>query len=313
MVPTRRGRDIDLTQIPHAAAAEQWPGASTSRDTAHPMPVSPSVTPIQAALPKVSCATCRLREMCLPAGLSPDDLERLESIVDARRSLRRGETLFRNGDRFDAIYAVRSGFFKTCLTSPDRRDQVIGFQMAGDLLGLDGIGSGQHSCEAVALEDSNVCVIPYDALENVSRDTVALQRQLHRMLSREIVREQGVMLLLGSMRAEERVAAFVLNLWKRLELHGPSVSTLVLRMTREELGTYLGLTIETVSRCFSKLHDDSVLAVRQRNIRILDRGALDRLVNGRPAPPAVALATGTSGPAAGCGAGANSAGGMSLP
>jgi CRP/FNR family transcriptional regulator len=178
---------------------------------------------------------------------------------------------------------VRTGFFKTCVSSEDGRDQVTGFQMAGELLGLDGIGTDKHTCDAVALEDSQVCVIPYHQLEDLSREFSDLQRQFHKIMSREIVRDHGVMLLLGSMRAEERLAAFLLNLTQRLRTRGFSASSLVLRMTREEIGSYLGLKLETVSRTFSKFQDDGILEVKQRQIRVLDQNALQALVNGSTA------------------------------
>jgi CRP/FNR family transcriptional regulator len=178
------------------------------------------------------------------------------------------------------LNAVRTGFFKTRVSAEDGRDQVTGFQMAGELLGLDGIGTERHTCDAVALEDSQVCTIPFVQLEALSREFGELQRQFHKVMSREIVRDHGVMLLLGSMRAEERLAAFLLNLAKRLQARGFSPSALVLRMTREEIGSYLGLKLETVSRSFSKFQADGVLAVRQREIRILDQTALQGLLNG---------------------------------
>jgi len=152
--------------------------------------------------------------------------------------------------------------------------------MAGELLGLDGIGTDRHTCDAIALEDSQVCVIPYHQLADLSRELSDLQRQFHKIMSREIVRDHGVMLLLGSMRAEERLAAFLLNLTQRLRARGFSPSSLVLRMTREEIGTYLGLKLETVSRCFSKFQDDGILAVKQRHIRVLDPAALQAIVGG---------------------------------
>ncbi|HEY1092219.1 MAG TPA: helix-turn-helix domain-containing protein, partial [Burkholderiaceae bacterium] len=226
---------------------------------------------------------CNLRELCLPSSpvsLTQQEFARLDALVATRRKLRRGETLFRCGEAFSAVYAVRTGFFKTRVSSEDGRDQVTGFQMAGELLGLDGISTDQHNCDAVALEDSQVCVIPYAQLEALSREFTQLQRQFHRIMSREIVRDHGVMLLLGSMRAEERLAAFLLNLAHRLQARGFSPSALVLRMSREEIGTYLGLKLETVSRCFSKFQEDGVLQVKQRQIRILDQDALERLVNG---------------------------------
>ena len=229
---------------------------------------------------KVACSSCNLRELCLPVGMSHDQLERLDTMVATRRTVPRGDTLFRVGDDFAALYAVRTGFFKTCVSSEDGRDQVTGFQMAGELLGLDGIGTERHTCDAVALEDSQVCVIPFGDLENLSREFSDLQRQFHKIMSREIVRDHGVMLLLGSMRAEERLAAFLVNLTQRLKTRGFSESSLILRMTREEIGSYLGLKLETVSRTFSKFQDDGLLEVKQRHIRVLDAAALQKLVNG---------------------------------
>ena len=229
---------------------------------------------------KVACSSCNLRELCLPVGLSRDNLDRLDTLVGSRRAVARGESLFRAGEAFLSLYAVRTGFFKTCVSSEDGRDQVTGFQMAGELLGLDGISTDIHTCDAVALEDSQVCVIPYAQLEDLSREFSELQHQFHKIMSREIVRDHGVMLLLGSMRAEERLAAFLLNLTQRLQARGFSASSLILRMTREEIGSYLGLKLETVSRTFSKFQDEGMLDVKQRQIRILDQDKLQSLVSG---------------------------------
>ena len=231
---------------------------------------------------KVACSSCNLRELCLPVGMSNDQLDQLDTMVATRRSVARGDTLFRAGDDFQSLYAVRTGFFKTCVSSEDGRDQVTGFQMAGELLGLDGIGTEKHTCDAVALEDSQVCVIPYHQLEDLSREFSDLQRQFHKIMSREIVRDHGVMLLLGSMRAEARLAAFLLNLTQRLQARGFSATSLVLRMTREEIGSYLGLKLETVSRAFSRFQEDGLLEVKQRDIRVLDEPGLRRLLNDSP-------------------------------
>jgi CRP/FNR family transcriptional regulator, anaerobic regulatory protein len=236
--------------------------------------------PIRIEPFKVACSNCNLREICLPVGMSNEQLGRLDELVATRRSVGRGESLFHAGDAFASLYAVRTGFFKTCVASEDGREQVTGFQMGGELLGLDGIGTDRHTCDAIALEDSQVCIIPYHQLEDLSRELSDLQRQFHKIMSREIVRDHGVMLLLGSMRAEERLAAFLLNLTQRLRTRGFSASELVLRMTREEIGSYLGLKLETVSRAFSKFQEDGLLEVRQRQIRVLDATALQNLVNG---------------------------------
>jgi CRP/FNR family transcriptional regulator len=229
---------------------------------------------------KVACSSCNLRELCLPVGMTNDQLLKLDAMVATRRTVQRGDALFRSGEAFQSLYAVRTGFFKTCVGNEDGRDQVTGFQMAGELLGLDGIGTERHTCDAVALEDSQVCVIPFHQLEDLSREVSDLQRQFHRIMSREIVRDHGVMLLLGSMRAEERLAAFLLNLTQRLQSRGFSASELILRMTREEIGSYLGLKLETVSRTFSKFQEEGLLEVKQRQIRILDQDGLQKLVNG---------------------------------
>lgn len=228
---------------------------------------------------KVACSNCNLRELCMPMQLDQQELERIDEVVATRRSVKRGATLFRNGEKFTSLYAIRTGFFKTTVATADGREQVTGFQMAGEIIGLDGIVSDKHSCDAVALEDAEVCVMPFDRLEELSREVNALQHHVHRIMSREIVREHGVMLLLGSMRADERVAAFLLNLVKRLHARGFSRSELVLRMTREEIGSYLGLKLETVSRTFSKFVDEKIVEVKQRHLRILDADALQRIVN----------------------------------
>jgi len=228
---------------------------------------------------KVACSNCNLRELCMPVGLSTSELQRIDDLVATRRKVKRRETLFHNGEDFTSLYAIRTGVFKTRLASEDGREQVTGFQMAGEIIGLDGIVSGHHSCDAVALEDSEVCTMPFERIEELSREVTALQRHVHQIMSREIVREQGVMLLLGSMRAEERLAAFLLNLVQRLHARGFSRSELVLRMTREEIGSYLGLKLETVSRTLSKFAADGLVEVEQRNVRIVDPDALHRIVN----------------------------------
>ena len=232
---------------------------------------------------KVACSNCNLRELCLPMGLNSAEMSKLDDVISTRRRIKRGAALFSTGERFTSLYAVRSGFFKTCVTTADGRDQVTGFQMTGEIIGLDGIVSDHHSCDAIALEDAEVCVMPFDQVEELSREFTTLQHHVHKIMSREIVREHGVMLLLGSMRAEERLAAFLLNLVQRLHARGFSQSELVLRMTREEIGSYLGLKLETVSRTFSKFVEEGTVEVRQRHVRILDTDALRRIVNNQQA------------------------------
>jgi CRP/FNR family transcriptional regulator len=215
----------------------------------------------------------------MPVGLTDADMQRIEEVVATRRKVPKGAHLFHNGELFNALYAIRTGFFKTCVSSEDGRDQVTGFQMAGEVIGLDGIVSDRHTCDAIALEDAEVCVMPFDRIEELSREVNALQHHVHKIMSREIVREHGVIMMLGSMRAEERLAAFLLNLVQRLHARGFSQSELMLRMTREEIGSYLGLKLETVSRTFSKFADDKIIEVKQRHVRILNTDALKALVN----------------------------------
>jgi CRP/FNR family transcriptional regulator len=218
----------------------------------------------------------------MPLGLNDSEMERLDEIVATRRKVSRGESLFRNGEKFNALFAIRTGFFKTCVASEDGRDQVTGFQMAGEIIGLDGIVSDRHSCNAVALEDAEVCVMPFANVEELSREFPVLQRHVHKIMSREIVRENGMMMMLGNMRAEERLAAFLLNSVQRLHARGFSQSELVLRMTREEIGSYLGLKLETISRTFSKFSEDGVIEVKQRYVKILNPDALKKIFNPQP-------------------------------
>lgn len=229
------------------------------------------------------CQTCALRELCLPAGLSAPELEKLEKIFHRHHSLKRGQHLFRSGDTLKSIYAIRTGFLKSSLLHDDGREQVTGFHMMGELVGMDAIGNGKHLSDAVALEDTEVCEAPFDDFETLARELPSLQRQFHRIISREIARDHGVMLLLGSMRAEERLAAFLLNLAQRFKARGYSPSSFHLRMTREDIGSFLGLKLETVSRAFSHLQAEGIIAVKNKSIEIRDSARLHAAV-GLPVP-----------------------------
>lgn len=229
---------------------------------------------MELAALKTACSNCNLRELCLPVGLSRAQIESLDELVYVRRRIGEGKSLFHAGDAFRSLFAVRAGFFKTRVTTADGRDQVTGFLMAGELLGIDGIGAGRHACDAVALEDAEVCVIPYARLEDLARRFEPLQQHFHKVMSREIVRDHGVMLMLGSMRAEEKVAGFLLNLSQRLAARGYSATEFALRMTRAEIGSFLGLKLETVSRLLSRFHDEGLLKVRQKRVHITDLEAL---------------------------------------
>jgi CRP/FNR family transcriptional regulator len=216
-----------------------------------------------------------VRDACVARGLAKEDMAGLFDIRFAQQRLKAGHALYRAGDAFDAIYAVRAGFLKSGFALEDGRHQVTGFHMAGEIVGLDGMGTGQHCTDVRALEDSYVCVIPHQRL----RDP-ALQPLLRKAMALELVRGQGAMLLLGTMSADERLAVFLLNLSQRFLARGFAPSDFHLRMTRGEIASYLGLKMETVSRLFSQFRDEGFIAVQQKHIRILDAQGL-RTVVGR--------------------------------
>jgi len=226
----------------------------------------------------VTCATCKVNTLCLPAGLSPQEFEHVEDGVAARIKVKRGDTLFQRGDRFKNLYVLRTGFVKSQIPQEDGQVRVTGFQMAGDALGLDAIADEVHTRECVAIEDAEVCVRPYAMLERVARQVPSLQRHMHKSMSREIVREGGT-LLLTAMHAERRVATFLIDLSERLHARGFSPTELVLRMSREEIGGAVGLKLETVSRTFSQFANAHIVAVQQRYVHILNMQALRRLAN----------------------------------
>ena len=261
-----------------AAATALRPSPANTRRLTLVRANAPRARRVEVSRMPTRCSSCNLHELCLPCGLTDPDSALFDDMVYTRKRVKRGESLYRAGAAFDSLYAVRSGFFKSSVVLEDGRDQVTGFHMPGEILGLDGIGTEHHTCGATALEDSEVCVIPFSRLEEVSREIRTLQHQFHKVMSREIVRDQGVMMLLGTMRAEERLAAFLLNLSQRFVARGYSPAEFHLRMTREEIGSYLGLKLETVSRVFSRFQEAKLVAVQQKHIRILDPAGLRALL-----------------------------------
>jgi CRP/FNR family transcriptional regulator len=237
--------------------------------------------PISIGEIRARCSSCSVRELCLPVGVDREGLDQINALVAERVQLKKGERLYRTGDPFKALHAIRVGSCKTAVLGERGHEQVAGYHMVGDIVGMDGIGTDRHGGEAVALEDTEACVLPFDRLEELARDVVPLQHNLHKVLSTEIAREQDLMLLLGSMRAEERVAVFLLNLSKRYQERGYSATKFVLRLSRAEIGSYLGLKLETVSRLLSRFQDERLLRVRGRAIELLDVLALERLITRR--------------------------------
>ena len=226
----------------------------------------------------VACSSCCLKGVCLPCDLGRAEIDRFDEITATKRKVARGASLYLTGDRFESPYAVRSGAFKTVGVSRHGEEKVTGFHLPGELLGLDAISNGSHSYNAVALEDSEVCLIPFAELEQLANSIPALQHQLLRLVSSDISRDHGLMLLLGSMTAEQRLAAFLLSLSRRHQRLGFSASHFILRMTREEIGNYLGLTLETVSRLLSRFQREDLIAVRQRDIELKDADRLMEIV-----------------------------------
>jgi len=235
-----------------------------------------SATPIRA-IPTVAngCAACASHKFCLPL----DTEGRLHELVTQRVRVRKGDTLVLCGDTFRSLYTVRSGSCKSVVTTAGGQEQLACYHISGDLVGSEAIFSGRHEATVTALEDSEFCVIPVERMEAVARTDPQLQHAIHALMSREIGRERKVMLMLGAMRAEQRLAAFLLDLAERYAARGYSSSAFVLRMTREEIGSHLGLKLETVSRLFSRFHREGLVRVQGREVRLLDRAALAQLVD----------------------------------
>ena len=245
----------------------------------HPLPYVATPQFNVSAL-KASCAACSMHQLCLPMGLDDTDILRLDEVIGRRRRLARDERLYQMGEPFRNLYAIRFGHFKTYQVNAAGEQQITGFQMAGELLGMDAISGDRHHCDAVALEDSEVCEIPFADLEELFGHVPALLRHFHRIMSQEITREQNVMLLLGNMRAEQRFAVFLVNLSARYAARGYSSTSFQLRMSREDIGNYLGLTIESVSRLLSRFKKQGLLTIDKREVTLLDPALLKAMAAG---------------------------------
>jgi len=254
------------------------------------IPITPANATKSCAPVAAKCSLCSFNRLCLPQGLAEDDIARLDQIIARRRRVSRDEPLYQTGDNFHSLYAVRFGHFKTVQVNQRGEQSIGGFHMAGDLLGMEAIGNGQHSCNAVALEDSEVCEIPFSRLQELVMQIPGLLQQFHRTMSREIQREQSVMLFLSHMRAEQRLAMFLLNLAGRYAQRGYSSTSFQLRMSREDIGGYLGLTVESVSRQLARLRQDGSIVLSNRDLRIIDRSKLEAMSSGGMASEYAAVA-----------------------
>jgi len=227
---------------------------------------------------KVSCKECNLRELCFPHGMSEEELMNMESVVDQPKPLHKNDFLYRDGDSTRAIYAVRSGCVKTMTESANGDEQIVGFHLPGELLGLDGFADGVHTCNALALETSSVCELPLDQLENICYELPSLQKQMRRIMGKEVSNDHKLLLLLGKMTAEERLASFLLSLSARMEERHWKDNEFNLSMPRQDIANYLGMAVETVSRLFATFQNEKIIDVDRRHITILDMQRLRSIV-----------------------------------
>jgi len=227
---------------------------------------------------KIACKSCGLSGLCLPLGLETNDVEKLDSIIQRNRPLRKGNHLFHMGEDFHNIYVVKTGTVKTYTQSPDGSEQVVGFHLPGEIMGLGGLEMGRYGCSAKALETAAVCEIPFARLEELTATITDLQHQLFRLMSKEISNDTSLMVLLGKSTAEERLAAFLLSLSSRFYHRGFSPTNFNLSMSRQEIGSYLGLALETVSRLFTHLQEEKILLVNRKHVEILNMDGLYKLL-----------------------------------
>lgn len=215
---------------------------------------------------EISCQNCGLYQLCLPMGLDSTDTALLDRYVKRKRLLKRGEALYRIGDEFTYVYAIRSGSVKTYVSTDDGRLQITGFHVPGELLGLSAIDEKRYNCEAVALETTSICEISAECFEELVREIPSIHYQMLRMMSREIRHNQGLMLLLGRKNAEERLATFLLSLSRRFAMRNYSPTQFNLNMSRGDIGNYLGIAEETVSRIFTRFQEEGVVTIERRHI-----------------------------------------------
>ena len=228
---------------------------------------------------QVNCGNCRLNSICLPLALESDDIQQLDDIIQRSKPLQKSQHLYREGDEFQSVYAVRSGTLKAYKTTDDGREQVTGFYFPGEILGMDGISKNSHASSAKALETVAVCEIPFSSLEKLSSLMPNLQRHFFQLMSREITEDQQLITLLSKNSADERVAALLLSISARNARRKLSSTQFRLPMSRVDIGNYLGLTVETVSRVFSRMQKMDILQVDNKEIEILNTDGLKNMAN----------------------------------
>lgn len=228
---------------------------------------------------QVNCGNCRLNSICLPLALESDDIKQLDDIIQRSKPLQKSQHLYREGDGFQSVYAVRSGTLKAYKTTDDGREQVTAFYFPGEILGMDGISNNTHASSARALETAAVCEIPFSSLEKLSAMMPTLQRHFFQLMSREITEDQQLITLLSKNSADERVASLMLSISARNARRKLSATQFRLPMSRVDIGNYLGLTVETVSRVFSRMQKMDILSVDNKEIKILELEGLRSMAN----------------------------------
>ncbi|MDE1463941.1 fumarate/nitrate reduction transcriptional regulator Fnr [Spartinivicinus poritis] len=231
---------------------------------------------------QVACKDCILSTLCLPIALKIEDIDTLDSIIKRGKPLRKGEHLFFQGDTFSSIYAVRSGALKTYTTTDDGVEQITGFQLPSELVGLSGIDDEHYPVSAQAVETTMVCEIPFEKLDELASTLPELRRKLMQIMSKEIREDQQMMLLLSKKNADERIATFLLNLAARFRRRGFSSQAFRLPMSRNEMGNYLGLAVETVSRVFTRFQKNGLIDANGKEILIKDSMTICSLAGGKP-------------------------------
>ncbi|NEN75887.1 helix-turn-helix domain-containing protein [Pelistega sp. NLN82] len=226
----------------------------------------------------IHCANCMLGRICMPQKMNLTDIEHLTELIKERIRVAKGEYVFHIGNTSGAIYSIRTGAIKTQVENNCGHTQITGFFLPGEVFGLDSFTAQQHTSDAIALEDSEVCVMYTKDLNIVAQQIPSLQAQFRHLLSGEIIRSHQLLLSLGSLRSDQRVAWFILDMSARFTQLGYSSNEFILRMSREDIGNYLGLTLETVSRLFSRFQKEGLIHIQQRAIRILDHEALQSLI-----------------------------------
>jgi len=232
---------------------------------------------------KVSCANCTLRELCIPQGMSDEELKLVDKIIERKKPVHKNDYLFRAGDTNRSLYAVLSGSVKTLVDNPNGEEQIVGFHLPGELLGMDGFSGDSHTCSAVALETSSVCEFPLEKLDEVCHEVPSIQYAMRRIMGKEVTKDHAMLLLLGRMSAEEKLASFLISLSKRMAQRHWKPTEFNLTMPRQDIANYLGLAVETVSRLFAHLQDDKIIEVDRRRVNICDPDRLQSIVGDREA------------------------------